>query len=59
VQMELPLAEEAGGRVKDNAALDQAVDDVRQRFGDGLIKRASMIDADQGLPVPTLPDLSD
>ena len=55
----LPLAEEAGGRVKDNAALDQAVDDVRQRFGDGLIKRASMIDADQGLPVPTLPDLSD
>ena len=59
VQMELPLAEDAGGRVKDNAALDQAVDDVRQRFGDGLIKRASMIDADQGLPVPTLPDLSD
>jgi DNA polymerase-4 len=56
VQMELPLAERAGGPGPDNTALDQAVDDVRARFGEGLIKRASMIDADQGLPVPTLED---
>ena len=56
VQMELPIGEqeERGGR--DQAALDQAVDVVRSRFGDGVIKRASMIDADQGVPVPTLPD---
>lgn len=59
VQMELPLSgqEDAGGR--DLAALDQAVDVVRSRFGEGVIKRASMIDADQGVPVPTLPDRED
>jgi len=54
VQMELPLDSERADR--DRAALDQAVDDVRSRFGEGVIKRASMIDADQGVPVPTLPD---
>jgi len=55
VQMELPLGEEKAPD-RDRAALDQAVDDVRSRFGEGVIKRASMIDADQGVPVPTLPD---
>ena len=52
VQMELPLSGQDAGA----SALDQAVDDVRARFGEGVIKRASMIDADQGVPVPTLPD---
>ena len=56
VQMELPLDGGPEGQSRANSALDQAVDDVRERFGDGVIKRASMIDADQGVPVPTLPD---
>ncbi|MBN8867590.1 MAG: DNA polymerase IV [Solirubrobacterales bacterium] len=53
VQMELPLA---GTPSHEDSALDQAVDQVRSKFGEGVIKRASMIDADQGVPVPTLPD---
>lgn len=53
IQMELPLGPEDPA---ENAALDRAMDQVRARFGDGVIKRASMIDADQGVPVPTLPD---
>ena len=56
VQMELPLAGKPDGSGRESAALDQAVDDVRSRFGEGVIKRASMIDADQGVPVPTLED---
>lgn len=56
VQMELPLGADEDQGVRENSALDQAVDDVRSRFGEGVIKRASMIDADQGVAVPTLPD---
>ena len=56
VQMELPLGQLEESAVRDQAALDEAVDVVRSRFGEGVIKRASMIDADQGVPVPTLPD---
>jgi DNA polymerase-4 len=56
VQMELPLGERTERRPAGSSALDQAVDDVRSRFGEGVIKRASMIDADQGTAVPTLPD---
>ena len=56
VQMGLPLAEDGQNARADSSALDQAVDDVRARFGEDVIKRASMIDADQGVPVPTLPD---
>lgn len=56
VQMELPLEGDDDAQVRDRSALDQAMDDVRERFGEGVIKRASMIDADQGVPVPTLPD---
>lgn len=54
VQLELSL--DGAGAEGESSALDQAVDDVRERFGEGVIKRASMIDADQGVPVPTLPD---
>lgn len=56
MQMGLPLAEDGQNARADSSALDQAVDDVRARFGEDVIKRASMIDADQGVPVPTLPD---
>ncbi|MCB0862349.1 MAG: DNA polymerase IV [Solirubrobacterales bacterium] len=56
VQMELPLGRGPGQGPADASALDQAVDVVRARFGEDVIKRASMIDADQGVPVPTLPD---
>ncbi|HMT04049.1 MAG TPA: DNA polymerase IV [Solirubrobacterales bacterium] len=55
VQMELPL-DQGPGPARESPALDRAVDDVRSRFGDDVIKRASMIDADQGSPVPVLPD---
>ncbi|MCB0831772.1 MAG: DNA polymerase IV, partial [Solirubrobacterales bacterium] len=56
VQMGLPLAEDGQNARADSSALDQAVDAVRARFAEDVIKRASMIDADQGVPVPTLPD---
>lgn len=56
VQMALPIGGEAAPASDGNAALDKAMDDVRSLFGDDVIKRASMIDADQGVPVPTLPD---
>ncbi|MCB0867322.1 MAG: hypothetical protein KDB48_01365, partial [Solirubrobacterales bacterium] len=55
VQMELPL-DQGPGPARESPALDRAVDDVRSRFGDDVINRASMIDADQGSPVPVLPD---
>jgi len=56
VQMELPLNADPDRSLRDLSALDQAVDDVRAKFGEDVIKRASMIDADQGVPVPTLPE---
>lgn len=55
VQMELPLGE-GPRQARESPALDRAVDDVRSRFGEDVIKRASMIEADQGSPVPILPD---
>lgn len=55
VQMALDLdSNERPGR--DSAALDAALDDVRSRFGTDSIKRASLIDGDAGVAVPTLPD---
>ena len=38
------------------AALDSALDDVRERFGSGAITRAVLLGRDQGLSVPLLPD---
>lgn len=50
VQMELPMDGE------DSSALDAALDEVRERFGAGAIKRASLVDRDGGVSVPLLPD---
>ncbi len=38
------------------AVLDMALDDVRDRFGSSAVTRAVMLDRDQGVPMPMLPD---
>ncbi|MBK5231976.1 MAG: DNA polymerase IV [Thermoleophilia bacterium] len=40
----------------ESAALDAAIDEVRERFGAGAITRASLVDGEGGLTVPMLPD---
>ena len=50
MQLELPLDR------ADGAALDSALDEVRDRFGVGSITRAVLLGRDQGLTVPLLPD---
>jgi DNA polymerase-4 len=50
VQLALPFDR---GRA---SALDEVVDDVRERFGSGAITRAVLLGRDQGLSVPLLPD---
>ena len=40
----------------DAAALDAALDDVRERFGSNAVTRAVLLGRDQGLTVPLLPD---
>ena len=50
MQLELPLDR------ADGAALDAALDDVRDRFGVGSITRAVLLGRDQGMTVPLLPD---
>ena len=50
LQLELPLDR------ADGAALDAALDDVRDRFGVGSITRAVLLGRDQGTTVPLLPD---
>jgi len=39
------------------AALDAAMDLVRERYGSAAITRAVLLDRDQGLSMPVLPDL--
>jgi DNA polymerase-4 len=48
-QLELPL----DGRP---AGLDETLDDVRERFGTGAIRRAVLVHRDIGPAMPTLPD---
>jgi DNA polymerase IV len=50
VQLTLPFNRHSGG------ALDAAIDDVRDRFGPEAVTRAVLLDRDQGLTVPLLPD---
>jgi DNA polymerase-4 len=50
VQLTLPFDRQS------QSALDTALDDVRGRFGSEAITRAVLLDHDQGLSVPLLPD---
>lgn len=50
-QLELPF-----GRAADPVALDAAVDEVRQRFGNASVTRGVLLGRDPGLEMPMLPD---
>jgi DNA polymerase-4 len=50
VQLELPIER------TDAAAVDIAVDEIRERFGSGAVTRALLLGRDRGLTVPLLPD---
>jgi DNA polymerase IV len=50
-QLELPFTAE-----HDRVALDAAVDEVRQRFGNASVMRGVLLGRDPGLEMPTLPD---
>lgn len=39
-----------------NAGLDRAVDDVRERYGTPAVTRATLLGRDRGLEMPRLPD---
>jgi DNA polymerase IV len=39
-----------------SSALDAAIDDVRERFGSGVLTRAVLLGRDPGISVPQLPD---
>jgi DNA polymerase-4 len=51
VQLALPL-----DSICDSGGLDQALDDLRQRFGSKAITRASLLGRHTGFEVPKLPD---
>jgi DNA polymerase-4 len=50
VQLPLPFSR------RQRAALDVALDDVRERFGTAAVKRATLLHRDPGITVPLLPD---
>lgn len=50
-QLELPF-----GRAGDPIALDAAVDEVRQRFGNASVTRGVLLGREPGLEMPMLPD---
>ncbi|PJK19970.1 DNA polymerase IV [Mycolicibacterium goodii] len=50
-QLELPFAEQP-----DPVAIDCAIDQVRQRFGNAVLTRGVLVGRDPGLEMPTLPD---
>jgi DNA polymerase IV len=50
IQLTLPFDRHSG------AALDSALDEVRERFGSGAVTRAALLGRDPGLSVPLLPD---
>jgi DNA polymerase IV len=60
-QLELPFDAEVGcrrrgGSAADLVALDSAVDEVRQRFGNASMTRGVLLGRDPGLEMPMLPD---
>jgi DNA polymerase-4 len=60
-QLELPFdvsgeCRRADGYVADVLALDAAMDEVRQRFGNGSVMRGVLLGRDPGLEMPMLPD---
>ena len=50
VQLTLPVDARSGG------ALDEALDEIRARFGTTAVTRAVLLGRDQGITMPTLPD---
>ncbi|BBX33502.1 DNA polymerase IV [Mycolicibacterium mageritense DSM 44476 = CIP 104973] len=50
-QLELPFEHQP-----DPIAIDCAIDEVRQRFGNGLLTRGVLVGRDPGLEMPMLPD---
>jgi DNA polymerase-4 len=50
-QLELPFE-----AVNDLLALDAAMDEVRQKFGNGAVMRGVLVGRDPGLEMPMLPD---
>ena len=50
MQLTLPLSRPGW------TALDSALDEVRNRFGTAAITRAVLLDRDQGISMPLLPD---
>jgi DNA polymerase-4 len=50
-QLELPFEEHA-----DTVAIDDAVDRVRQRYGNASVTRGVLLGRDPGLEMPHLPD---
>ena len=60
-QLELPFEDVAlcrrpGGSAADTVAIDQAVDMVRQRYGNASLTRGVLMGRDPGLEMPHLPD---
>ena len=60
-QLELPFdvsgeCRRPDGSVADVLALDAAMDEVRQRFGNGSVMRGVLLGRDPGLEMPMLPD---
>jgi len=50
VQLTLPFD------AREEGALDTALDEVRERFGARSITRGVLLDRDQGMSIPLLPD---
>lgn len=60
-QLELPFGGSTEGprptsSAADLLAIDSAMDEVRQRFGNASVMRGVLIGRDPGLEMPTLPD---
>jgi DNA polymerase-4 len=57
-QLELPFdaLAGAGGSAADVLAVDAAMDEVRQRFGNASVMRGVLLGRDPGLEMPMLPD---